>query len=146
MARTIPTLPKAGLVAACDNPELFGVELTPRQRELLAEVEAGHLLHIWALGRRSGKTLLGAIIGLWYCLFRDDLAAHVRRRERRYSVAVATNLRQAGLFVQAARSLVEASPLLATLVESTSDDEIIFRNRTTLTRSRAPLAAVAAGR
>jgi hypothetical protein len=117
-------------VAACDDPALFGVELTPVQGRLLSTVEAGGVLHVWALGRRSGKTLLAALVALWSCLLRPDLADHVRRRERRYSVAVATSLRQARLFVAAARSIVEASPLLAPLVESASDDEIVFRNRT----------------
>jgi hypothetical protein len=133
MARaTAPTLTKAGLVEACDRAELFGITLTPRQRELLAEVEAGNVLHVWALGRRSGKTLLGALIGLWFCLLRPDLAGFARRRERRYAVAVATNLRQARIFVAAARSIVEGSRLLAPLVENVTEDEISFRNGTSL--------------
>ncbi len=48
--------------------------------------------------------------------------------ERGYAVGVATNLRQARLLVAAARSVVERSPLLAPLVESSTDDEIVFRN------------------
>jgi GNAT superfamily N-acetyltransferase len=122
----------AGLVDACDRSDLFGVQLTPEQRALLAAVEAGCLLHVWALGRRSGKTLMGALIAIWMCLLRPELAEHVRRRERRYAVCVATNIRQARIFVEAARSVVEASPLLAPLVESVSDDEIVFKNRTVL--------------
>jgi len=122
----------SGLVAACDDPDLFGVELTPRQRELLEQVEAGDLLHVWALGRRSGKTLLGALIALWFSLLRPELGEHVRRRERRYAVCAATNLRQARIFVDQARSIVEASPLLAGLVKSSTDDEIVFSNRTVL--------------
>jgi hypothetical protein len=134
VARPLPTLPNATLLEACDHPELFGITLTPKQRELLEEVERGNLLHVWALGRRSGKTLLGALIGLWFCLLRDDLAgaAYVRRRERRYCVAVATNLRQARLFVHAAHSIVEGSPLLAGMLESVTEDDISFKNRTTL--------------
>ena len=131
MSRDASTL-SAGLVDACDDERLFGVELTPRQRELLATVEAGQLLHVWALGRRSGKTLQAGLVALWTCLLRPELRTHVRRRERIYSVAVATNLRQARIFVEQARSVVEASPLLAPLVESASDDEIIFRNGTVL--------------
>jgi hypothetical protein len=126
-----PTL-ASGLVAACDDPRLFGVELTPRQRELLAEVEAGGLLHTWALGRRSGKTLLAALVALWMSLLRPDLAAAVRRRERRYAVCVATNLRQGRVYVEMARSIVESSALLAPLVESSTDDEIRFRNLTAI--------------
>ena len=122
----------AGLVEACDDPNLFGVELTPMQRDLLAEVEAGGLLHVWALGRRSGKTLLAALVGLWTCLLRPELREHVRRRERLYAVAVATNLRQSRIFVDQARSIVEGSPVLAKLVESVTEDEIRFKNRSAL--------------
>jgi hypothetical protein len=123
-------LPAVGLLEACDREDLFAVELTPRQRTLLERVEAGDLLHVWALGRRSGKTLLGALVALWCSLLRPELDRHVRRRERRYSVAVATNLRQARIFVEQARSIVEASPLLAALVKSSTDDSIEFGNRT----------------
>jgi len=126
-----PTL-RAGLVEACDDERLFGVDLTPRQRELLAAVEAGDLLHVWALGRRSGKTLLSTLVALWTLLLRPELREHLRRRERLYAVAVATNLRQARIFVEQARSIVEASPLLAPLVESASDDELAFRGRSVL--------------
>jgi hypothetical protein len=123
----------AGLVEACDSEQLFGVELTPRQRERLTDIEDGHfLLAVWAMGRRSGKTLLMVLVGLWLCLLRPDLARYVRRRERRYVLFVATNLRQARLAVELARSIIEASPLLRGLVESVTDDEIRFRNGTAL--------------
>src|SRR5205085_9294118 len=48
------------------------------------------------------------------------------------AVCVATNLRQARLFVRAALSIVERSPLLAELVEDVSDDEIVFKNNSAL--------------
>jgi hypothetical protein len=126
-----PTL-AAGLVEACEDERLFGIELTPVQRGLLAEVEAGGLLHVWALGRRSGKTMLATLVSLWTCLLRPELREHVRRRERIYAVAVATNARQAGIFVEQARSIVEGSPLLSPLVESVSEEEIRFANRSVL--------------
>ena len=117
-----------GLVAACDDRQLFGFGLWPRQRELLDALERGPRTHVWAVGRRSGKTTLGALAGVHNCLLRPDLDAMVRPGERRYAVAVATNLRQARLFVAAARSIVERSPLLLSLLESSSDDELVFGN------------------
>ena len=125
-------LPAVGLVAACDDPELFGFELWPRQRQLLETVEAGPRLHVWALGRRSGKTTLAALVLLHGCLFRPDLDALVRPGERRYSVAVATNLQQARLLVRAAHSVLDGSPLLSELVESVTEDAIAFTNGTEL--------------
>lgn len=121
-----------GLLAACDDPALFGFTLWPGQRPLLEEVERGPRLHVWALGRRSGKSTLSALVCLWGCLLRPELDELVRPGERRYSVAVATSLRQARLIVDAAKSIVEASPLLAGMVEQATDDELAFRNGTVL--------------
>jgi len=121
-----------GLLEAADDERLLGFPLWPKQRELLAAVEAGPRLHCWALGRRSGKTTLSALVALWDCLLRPELAGLVRPGERRYAVAVATNLRQARLFVSAARSLVERSPLLGRMAETVTDDEIAFANGTAL--------------
>ena len=102
----------------------------PRQRVSLEAVERGPRLHPWARGRRSGKTTLAALVGLWCCLLRPELLGRLRPGERGYPVAIATNLRQARLLVRAALSIVERSPLLAELVESASEDETLFRNGT----------------
>ncbi len=127
----LPTGRSESVVAACDQRDLLAFDLWPRQRELLASVEHGRL-HVWALGRRSGKTTLAALAGLHDCLLRPELRAMVRPGERRYVVCVATNLRQARLFVRAALSIVERSPKLRSLVETVSDDEIEFRTGATL--------------
>jgi hypothetical protein len=121
---------RVGLLEACDDPQLFGLPLWPRQRERLAEVDAGPRLHVWALGRRSSKTTMKALVGLWCCLLRPELLAFLRPGERGYAVGVATNHRQARLLVQAALSIVERSPLLGGMVESATEDEIRFTNST----------------
>ena len=121
---------RAGLLAACDDPQLFGVPLTLDQRTRLAAVEAGPRTHIWNIGRRGLKTTSESYVGLWCCLLRPELLAQLRPGERGYAVGVATNLRQARLLVQSALAVVERSPLLAPLVESVSEDEIRFHNST----------------
>jgi hypothetical protein len=122
----------AGLVAACDDPQLFGFEAArwPAQRERLAAVERGPRLHVWADGRRSLKTTRMALVGLWCCLLRPELLERLRPGERGYAVGVATNLRQARLLVRTALSVVERSPLLAELVEAATEDELHFVNGT----------------
>jgi len=121
----------AGLVAACDDPQLFDFPLWPRQREILAAVERGPRLNVLALGRRSGKTTMAALVGLWCCLLRPELLGSLRPGERGYTVGIATNHRQARLLVQAALSIVERSPLLQPLVEGVTEDELHFANGTT---------------
>jgi hypothetical protein len=122
----------AGVVEACDDERLLNFPLWPRQRELLEAVEQGRRISVWALGRRSGKTTMAALVGLHDCLLRPELDGLVRPGERRYSVAVATSLRQARLFVDAARSIVEHSPLLKPFVEEVCEDVLVFRNGTGL--------------
>jgi len=117
---------RAGLVQACDDRRLLRLKLWPRQRDLLGAVEHSRM-HVWALGRRSGKTTLAAVVCLWDATLRPELGSMVRVGEVRYAVAVATNLAQARLIVSAARSIVERSRVLSGLVESMTDDEIRFR-------------------
>lgn len=124
---------RSGLLAACDDPRGFAVALWPFQRKLLRAVERGPRMHVVAAGRRSGKSTSAALVLLWDCLLRPELTAKVRPGERRYSVAVATNLRQARLIVAAARSIVERSPTFRPLLEVATDDELTFRNGTALT-------------
>ncbi len=119
-------LPAAGLVEACDDGQLFAFPLWPRQREILRAIEETARLHVLALGRRSGKTTMSALLMLWDALLRPELGERLRRGKRRYAVGVATNLRQARLLLRAARSIIEASPLLSELVESATDDELLF--------------------
>lgn len=122
---------RVGLIEACDDPQLFNVKLWPRQREILEAIERGDKRPtVLALGRRSGKTLMCAIVLLHYCLLRPDLDRFMRPGERRYSVGFATGLRQARLLVAAARSIVEASPLLASTLEGSTEDELRFNNST----------------
>src|SRR5262245_23161429 len=75
------TPPAVGLLQACDDPALFDVTLWPAQRERLALVEEGRE-HFWCLGRRTGKTFTMALGGLWCCLLRPELLAHLRPGER----------------------------------------------------------------
>lgn len=124
---------RVGLLAACNDPKLFGLKPWPVQRRLLEAVEQGPRLHVWALGRRSGKTTMAALVCLWDCLFRPELQTAMRPGERRHAVAVATGLKQARLILNAARSIVATSPLLSSLLEAETKDELLFTNGTALT-------------
>jgi hypothetical protein len=119
-------LPAVGLVRACDDPDLFNFQLYPRQRKLLEAVERGPRIHCWALGRRSGKSAMCALVGLWHATLCPHLNARVRSRERRHVVAVATSKNQARLVLNAARSVVAGSKLLQPLLIGESEDELEF--------------------
>lgn len=122
-----------GLLDACDREDLFNVPLWPRQRQLLADIAAGPRMHVLALGRRASKTTMMAIVGAWCCLLRPELRLPLREGERGYAIGVATNLKQAQLMIRAARTIIEASPLLAGMIEGASESEIRFSNGTAFT-------------
>ena len=73
---------------------------------------------------------MAALVGVHACLLRPELLERLRPGERGYAVAIATNLRQARLIVQAARSIVEHSRCLAEMIESVTEDAIFFTNST----------------
>jgi hypothetical protein len=115
------------LLQACDDPALFGVQPWPRQREILAQIDSGDYREIvLALGRRSGKNLMAALVGLHDAAFRD-LSRYLRRGERRHVVCVAANREQAGLTLQFVRELVKGSPLLRECVEGDAEDALTIR-------------------
>jgi phage terminase large subunit-like protein len=117
---------RVGLVEACADGQLFGVALWPRQREVLRRIDEGSRVHVLCLGRRSGKTMMCALVALHNLLFHRNLDALVRAGETRFATCVATNVSQARLLIAAARSIVERSPLLAPLMVSASEDELTF--------------------
>lgn len=125
---------RVGLVQACDDPKLFGFSLWPGQRALLVALEealaAGDWLSVWCIGRRSGKSTLAALVALHSCLLRPDLDAAAPMGS--HAIVVSVNLKSARHVVGVARDLVQRSPLLASLVERDSLDEIRFTNGTVL--------------
>jgi len=80
-----------------------------------------------AKGRRGGGTYLGAGILLYDLCFRDDLDKLVKPGETRYAVCVATNLEQARRAKEAADLIVEGSPMLRSMLEASTSDELRFR-------------------
>ncbi len=118
-----------GLVEACDDPNLLGagLDLWPVQRRALEAADRdGARTHVWAMGRRSGKSSAMALIGLWTCLLRPELRSRLRQGERGYAVAVAPNLRQSRRFVADAKAIVEGSPILRGELVSETLDELTF--------------------
>ncbi len=117
-----------GLLQAVDDPELLGAAFRPhpKQRDLLERLDAGPRTHVWCIGRRGGKSLCGAVAALHNVTMRPDLDACMRPGEVRFATAVACNIQQARIFVRAAKSVAEASPILSGLISGMNEDSISF--------------------
>jgi hypothetical protein len=122
---------RVGLLEACRDPSLIGVTPWPRQAEILAQIDSGMYREIvLALGRRSGKSLMAAVVGLHDAAFRD-LTAYLRPGERRHVIVVAASREQAGVILQYVRELVAGSLLLREAVESDVEDAVTIRQPAT---------------
>ena len=91
-------------------------------------IDAGALFVLLAWGRRSGKTLVMALIGIWHCLPRPEFDEHMLPDEERLILAVATTLKQARRLIKRAKALIKMSPELTSMVAETTDLEIRFRH------------------
>lgn len=131
-SRAVPGQP-VGLLEALDDRRLLGgaIDLTPIQRDLLKWAEAS-VRNVWCLGRRSGKSSLGALLLLWMTTLRPDLREFVRADEPIYSVVVASNKEQATVVLNSAKRAARQSPVLAPLIARELDDRIDFKNGNTL--------------
>jgi hypothetical protein len=104
----------------------------PKQMELLKSIEDGPPLQIVAWGRGSSKTTLAQVAAIHACLFRPELLERLLPGERGAAACVATNEKQSIKFIDGAKWIIDSSPLLRDLVQSTTQEEIQFTNNTAL--------------
>lgn len=114
------------LTEACADPDLLDLGLWPMQARMARALDDGIGMVVAALGRRGGKTALAAAALVHDALLRPECDALVRPGETRYAVVVATKLAQAQAVVSVARSMVEASPVLAPYLVDSTADELTF--------------------
>ena len=125
--------PSIGLCQALDDPEIFGgaITLHGRQREPCEAIDAGARFVVPAWGRRSGKDVVQAVIGLWHCLPRSELDALMGAHGSRRVLAFATNERQVRDLIAAAGAIARRSPALSSLLLEQTDSELRFRHGVT---------------
>jgi hypothetical protein len=104
------------LLAGCEDKRLIGLAPNP--------------IVVAACGRRFGKTKAAAAAALWNLLLVPEL--DLGGSEKRYAMSIANSQLQARLFVDHARSLVQASPTLRAELVSETVNELVFRRNRVL--------------
>jgi hypothetical protein len=79
------------------DANLLNTPLWSKQQEILEEFWAGnYAIAVWALGRRSGKTLMAAVVAAFAAtMLADEYKRHLRPGERFYIVSIANTIGQA---------------------------------------------------
>lgn len=106
------------------DENLLNTPLWPRQSQILESFWQGtYGIGVWALGRRSGKTLMAAISATYAAtMLVDEYRQYLRSGEKFYIVTVANTIDQSRIALGNIKDLITQSPLLRRLiVRETSD-------------------------
>lgn len=109
---------------------LLGTPLWSKQAEILEEFWTGdYSTGVWALGRRSGKTLMAAVAATYAATMLDGFyKAFLRPGERFYIISVANTLDQARIALQGVKDLINNSPILKPLIVRETADSLELSN------------------
>lgn len=127
---------------------LFGLPMEPDQRAIftdctgLADTPADPASEAWLVcGRRSGKTLMSALVAVYLAMMRD-WKPYLAPGERATILILASDRRQARSAMRYVRAMLERIELFAPLVERVGADEIELTNEVNIEISAASFRSV----
>jgi hypothetical protein len=125
----IPKLPITVSKFSSD-PNLLALQLWDKQKEILEEFWNGDFsVGVWALGRRSGKTLMSAVVATYAaCMLADAYKSFLRSGEKFYIVSVANTLDQSKIALQGVKDLINGSPILKPMIVRETSDTLELSN------------------
>jgi hypothetical protein len=97
--------------------------LWDKQADILDEFFHGGKTHaVWALGRRSGKTLMAAVACTYICfVLEEKYKRKIRKGESWYICTIANGIDQAKIALNTIRGLIVESPFAQEIVRETTD-------------------------
>lgn len=109
---------------------LLNTPLWRKQEEILEDFwSQDYSIAIWALGRRSGKTLMAAVTATYAaCMLADYYKLFLRSGEKFYIISVANTIDQAKIALQGVKDLINSSPILKSLIVRETSDTLELSN------------------
>jgi hypothetical protein len=109
---------------------LLNTPLWDKQKEILEDFwSEDYQVAIWALGRRSGKTLMASIVAIHAAtMLRDLYQEFLRSGEKFYIISVANTIYQAKISLQNVKHLINSSPILKQLIIRETSDSLELSN------------------
>lgn len=119
-----------GISQFCAEESLLNLQLWEKQSEILEKFWRENLsLAVFALGRRSGKTLMASAVAIYAAIVLEpEYKKFLRANERFYIVSVATTLDQSKIAIQNIKDLVKNSPVLSQLIVRETADSLELSN------------------
>lgn len=112
------------------DKNLLNLQLWEKQSEILEDFWTGNFsLAVWALGRRSGKTLMAAVTAVYAgCMLAEVYKSFLRTGERFYIVSIANTQEQSRIALQGVKDLINASVILKPLITRETADTLELSN------------------
>jgi hypothetical protein len=109
---------------------LLNTPLWRKQEEILEDFwTQDYSIAIWALGRRSGKTLMAAVTATYAaCMLADSYKTFLRNGEKFYIVSIANTIDQSRIALQGVKDLINSSPILKALIVKETSDTLELSN------------------
>ena len=123
-------IPYVSITKFSEDKYLLNQLLWEKQKEILESFWNGNYTKgVWALGRRSGKTLMASISVCYAaCVLSDNYKKYLRPNEKYYILTVANTINQAKLALNNVKELIKNSPLLKDLIINETSDSLELVN------------------
>ena len=118
------------IIDFAEDEKILNIDLYEKQREILSSFWGGsYSIGVWALGRRSGKSLMASICAVYAAvMLSDQYRKHLRPNEKFYIICVANSNEQAKIIIRNIKDLLNNSYYLQNLIKKEYSDSLELTN------------------
>lgn len=118
------------IIDFAEDEKILNLDLYEKQREILSNFWNGNYsIGVWALGRRSGKSLMASICAIYAAvMLSDEYRKYLRPNENFYIICVANSNEQAKIIIRNIKDLLNNSYYLQNLIKKEYSDSLELIN------------------
>lgn len=118
------------IIDFAEDEKILDIDLYEKQKEILSSFWDGdYSIGVWALGRRSGKSLMASICAIYAGLMlADEYKQKLRPNEKFYIICVANSNEQAKIIIRNIKDLLNNSYFLQNLIKKEYADSLELTN------------------
>ena len=118
------------IIDFAEDEKILNLDLYEKQKEILTSFwDGNYSIGVWALGRRSGKSLMASICAIYAGLMLSDgYKEKLRPNEKFYIVCVANSAEQSKIIIRNIKDLLNDSYFLLDLIKKEYADSLELTN------------------
>ncbi|MGB3640561.1 MAG: hypothetical protein WBA39_23750, partial [Rivularia sp. (in: cyanobacteria)] len=118
------------IIDFAEDEKILDLNLYEKQREILSSFwDGNYSIGVWALGRRSGKSLMASICAIYASvMLADEYRKNLRPNEKFYIICIANSNEQAKIIIRNIKDLLNNSFYLQNLIKKEYADSLELTN------------------